>query len=304
MLSAYQEGLLSTIGINSILALSVYVILATGQLSLGNAGFMAMGAYITSFLSVEFDMPLTLSLVIAGVVTGVFGFGVGIPALRFRGIYLAMATLAIGEVIRTFFLNFEPTGGTAGYSGMTGVGIWEIWAWVIVLFGLVFLLQRSPAWLKFRAVEDDDFAAEIAGINTTAVKTTAFGFGAVIAAVAGGLFAQYTLYIEPNNFNWVESIDMVLFVIIGGSTVLWGPLAGAVLLTLLPELLRPIADWRLGVYGALLVIVLIIRPQGLLARRRASRTGRFGSLGRIFRDTAARAGVSAGTRPGSDGADS
>lgn len=267
-MSEYAIGLLSMIGINSILALSVYVILSTGQLSLGNAGFMAIGAYVSSYLTVELHLPFTLSLLISAVLAALIGIAVGIPALRFRGIYLAMVTLAVGEVVRTFFLNFEPTGATQGYSGMTGIDIWQIWIWVLVLFAAVFFFQRSTPWLKFRAVEADDFASEIAGLNTTSIKTAAFGFGAVIATIGGGLFAQYSFYIEPNNFSWMESIDMVLFVIIGGSTVIWGPLAGAVILTLLPELLRPVADWRLAVYGALLVVILIVRPQGLLAWRR------------------------------------
>lgn len=287
-MSAYAIGVLSMIGINSILALSVYVILATGQLALGNAGFMAIGAYLSSFLTVQLQIPFAISLMISAVVALIIGVLVGIPALRFRGIYLAMATLAFGEIVRTFFLNYEGTGAAQGYSGMEGVSVLEIWIWVALLFALVFVFQRSTTWLKFRAVEGDDFASEITGLNTTWIKTSAFGMGAVIAAIGGGLFAQYSFYIEPNNFGWSHSVDMVLFVIIGGSTVLWGPLAGAAILTWLPEILRPIAEWRLAVYGALLVVILLFRPQGLLAPFKRSVSFKESPLGKILSQQFAR----------------
>lgn len=265
-LGAYEEGLLAQIGILSLLALSVYVILATGQLSLGNAAFMALGAYLTGVLTVNSGLPLVVALLIAAAAAGVLGAAVGFPALRLRGIYLAMATLALGEIVRTFFLNFEPTGATRGFFGMNGVSLEFILGCLAVVLALVLLLERSSMWLQLRAVNDDEYAAEASGVSTTFAKTGAFAFGAMIAAVGGGLFAEHTLYIEPNNFGWLRSVDMVIAVILGGSTTAWGPVAGAAVLTLLPEVLRPVADWRMAVYGGLLVSMLIIRPEGLLAR--------------------------------------
>lgn len=274
---SYEEGLLVEIGINALLGLSVYVILATGQLSLGNAAFMAVGAYLTGVLTVNSGLPLLPALLVAGLAAGALGIAIGFPALRFHGVYLAMATLAFGEIVRTFFLNFEPTGGTAGFSGMPGVETSTVLLVVAVLFGAVLALERSPVWLRFRAVSDDEDAAEVMGVRTTLVKTAAFGFGGFLAAVGGGLFAHHSLYVEPNNFDWLVSIDMVLFVILGGSLTAWGPLAGAAVLTLLPEWLRFMADWREAVFGGLLVLMLLVRPQGLLSR------GMLGQIARALR---------------------
>lgn len=271
-LGAYEEGLLAQIGILSLLALSVYVILATGQLSLGNAAFMAVGAYLTGALTVNAALPLVVALLLAAVAAGLLGAAVGFPALRLRGIYLAMATLALGEIVRTFFLNFEPTGGTRGFFGMDGVSVEFILGCLAIVLALVLLLERSSIWLQLRAVDDDEYAAEATGVSTTLVKTGAFAFGAMIAAVGGGLFAEHTLYIEPNNFGWLRSVDMVIAVILGGSRTAWGPIAGAAVLTLLPEVLRPVADWRMAVYGGLLVVMLIVRPEGLLSRGMIRRT--------------------------------
>lgn len=266
MAASYGEGLLAQIGINGLLALSVYVILATGQLTLGNAGLMAIGAYLTAVLAVKAGVPLVLALLAAGLATGAIGVAVGFPALRFRGIYLAMATLAFGEIVRTFFLNFGPTGAEQGFYGMKGVSTAFIWAWVVAVFVAILLLERTKLWLAFRAVSDDEAAAEVTGLNTTALKVGAFGLGALIAAIGGGLFAEFSLYIEPSNFDWLTSVSLVLFVILGGSTTAWGPVFGAAVLTLLPEVLRFMADWRMAIYGGLLVLVLALRPCGLLSR--------------------------------------
>lgn len=264
MLSAYTQGLLAVIGINAILGLSVYVIWSTGQLSIGNAAFMGLGAYGSSLLTVRLGVPVVAALPLAAVATGLVGIAVGFPALRLRGIYLAMATIGLGEIARAFFLNFDTTGGPQGFSGMPFVDMTFIWIWVGAALALVLALERSDLWLEFRAIHDDEDAAEIIGCNTTAAKVAAFGLGGLLAALGGGLFAHYNVYIEPANFGVLVSIGMVLFVILGGSTTAWGPLVGAAVLTLLPEFLRPLADWRMAVYGAVLVAVVVLRPRGLL----------------------------------------
>lgn len=270
-MGAYEQGLLATIGINSILGLSVYCILATGQLSLGNAGFMAVGAYVYAWLVVQTGIPMVLAMLIAAGCCLIAGLAVGIPALRFKGIYLAVGTLAFGEVVRTVALNFDAIGGTSGFSGMQGVSAGFIWVVVGIVFAGVAILQRGRWGQQAKAVRDDDYAAEVVGIDTVFVKVAAFGIGALCAGIGGALFAEYTLFIEPNNFGWLVSIDMVLFVVLGGSRSLWGPIIGAAVLTLLPEVLRPIADWRLAFYGGILVIILIVRPHGLIGPVRLSR---------------------------------
>lgn len=266
MLSTYYAGLLADTGILLLGGLSVYIILATGQLSLGNAGFMGIGAYLASYLTVEVGVPLTLALVVAALAAGVIGVGVGFPALRLKGIYLALATLGFGEMVRSFFLNFEAMGGSGGFHGMQHIPVGYIWAWVGAILAAVMILEHSRVWLEMRAVHDDETAADLVGLNTTAIKVGAFGFGAAVAAVAGGLFAHHHVFIEPGNFGFERSIEFVLAVILGGSTVAPGALVGAALLVLLPEILRFAADWRLAVFGSLLILVLLVRRQGILDR--------------------------------------
>jgi branched-chain amino acid transport system permease protein len=266
MMSTYYAGLLADVGILLLGALSVYIILATGQLSLGNAGFMGIGAYLTSYLTVTAEVPLTLALVVAGAASGLTGVIVGFPALRLKGIYLAMATLGFGEMVRSFFLNFGAMGGAGGFHGMRHVSVAYIWSWAAAVLLLVAILERSQIWLEMRAVRDDETAAGLVGLNTTTIKVGAFGFAAAIAAVAGGLFAHHHVYIEPGNFSFERSIDFVLAVILGGSTVGAGALVGALLLVMLPEYLRFLAEWRFAMFGALLIAILLVRRQGLLDR--------------------------------------
>ena len=195
---------------------------------------------------------------------------VGFPALRLKGIYLAMATLGFGEMVRSFFQNFSAMGGPEGFHGMHHVS-----HRIHLDLGAIVLLVRHAArgsqiWLEIRAVRDDETAAGLVGLNATEIKVGAFGFGAAVAAIAGGLFAHHHVYIEPGNFSFERSIDFVLAVILGGSTVAPGALAGAVMLVILPEYLRFLADWRFAAFGALLIGMLLVRRQGLLDRAAAS----------------------------------
>lgn len=263
-MSTYYAGLLADMGILLLGALSVYIILATGQLSLGNAAFMGIGAYLTSYLTVRAGLQIGAALLAAAAASGVLGALVGFPALRLKGIYLAMATLGFGEMVRSFFLSFDAMGGAGGFHGMQHISAAYIWSWATGILLLLMVIERSRIWLEMRAIHDDETVAELVGLDTTAVKVGAFGFSAAVAAVAGGLFAHHHVYIEPANFGFERSIDFVLAVILGGSTVAPGALVGAMLLVVLPELLRFIADWRLAAFGALLIAVLLVRRQGLL----------------------------------------
>jgi branched-chain amino acid transport system permease protein len=265
-MSTYYAGLLADTGILLLGALSVYIILATGQLSLGNAGFMGVGAYAASWLTVEVGMPLTPALIIAALFAGIIGVIIGFPALRLKGIYLAMATLGFGEMVRSFLLNFDTMGGSGGFSGMAHVSVTYIWLWAGGILLLVMLLEHSRLWLEMRAVHDDETAASLVGLNTTATKVGAFGFGAAVAAISGGLFAHHHVYIEPANFGFDRSIEFVLAVILGGSTVAPGAIIGAALLVMLPEMLRFLSDWRLAAFGCLLIVMLLIRRQGIVDR--------------------------------------
>jgi branched-chain amino acid transport system permease protein len=265
-MSTYTASLLADVGILTLGALSVYIILATGQLSLGNAGFMAIGAYLTSYLTVVAGIPLTSALLIAAILSGMIGLAIGFPALRLKGIFLAMATLGFGEMVRSLFLNLDVTGGSGGFHGMAHISAGYVWIWVGLILVLVWLMESSRVWLEMRAVADDETAANLIGLNTTMTKIGAFGVGAAVAAVSGGLFAHHHVYIEPGNFGFERSIDFVLAVILGGSTLGAGSLVGAALLVLLPEQLRALDDWRPAAFGALLILVLLLRRQGILDR--------------------------------------
>jgi branched-chain amino acid transport system permease protein len=169
-------------------------------------------------------------------------------------------------MVRSFFLNFESMGGSVGFHGMRHISAVYIWGWAVAVLVIVMIIERSRIWLEMRAIDDDETVAELIGLNTTAVKVGAFGVSAAVAGIAGGLFAHHHVYIEPGNFGFDRSIDFVLAVILGGSTLAPGALLGAVLLVLLPEVLRFMADWRLAAFGALLIAVLLVRRQGLLDR--------------------------------------
>ena len=159
-MSTYYASLLADVGILTLGALSVYIILATGQLSLGNAGFMAIGAYLTSYLTVRSGLALTPALLIAAVTSGLIGVLVGFPALRLKGLYLAMATLGFGEMMRSLFLNLAATGGAEGFHGMAHVSVAYIWIWVGLILLLVWLMESSRLWLEMRAIADDETAAD------------------------------------------------------------------------------------------------------------------------------------------------
>jgi branched-chain amino acid transport system permease protein len=273
-MSVYTEGLLIQMGINILMALSVYVILTTDQLSLGNAGFMAIGAYTSAYLTVKLGMPLPAAMVVAAIVSTAVGVVVGFPALRVRGIYLVMATLAFGEIVRTFFLIFEPTGGAYGFRGPAGTTLALTYVWVVGIFVLCWLMDRSRFGRALDAVRDDVDVAGAIGLNVTLLKVTMFGLGAFIAAIAGALYAHHMFYIESSNFNFLVSATAVLFVILGGMQTSFGPVVGAVIFSVLPEMLRFLGSWRLSFFGGLLVLLMIARPSGLITRRMVREFGR------------------------------
>ncbi len=270
MISSYSLDLLSAIGINILLALSVYAPMATGQLSIGNAGFMAIGAYVSALLTVHLHLPLLVSLSAGGVFSGIVGLLVGFPALRIRGIFLAMVTLAFGEIVRNFFMNFLTswTGGAYGFRGIGSEPVSLVWIWscVVLFLALFFFLARSRLGLSMLATHDDDTVSELTGINVVYLKVGSFGLGALIAGVAGGLYAHYYLYLEPEFFNVWQSIHMVLFIIMGGMLTFWGGVLGASLFTILPEMLRFLHDWRDAFFGILIIGLMIARPYGILTR--------------------------------------
>lgn len=272
-MSVYTEGLLIQTGINILMALSVYVIVTTNQLSLGNAGFMGVGAYASGYLTVKLGVPLPLAMIAAAVISTALGILVGLSALGLRGIYLVMATLAFGEIVRTFFLVFEPTGGAYGFRGTAGTTLNLTYAWVLAIAVLCWLIDRSRLGRALDAIRDDDEVAGALGINVAVLKLAMFGLGAFVAAIAGALYAHHMFYIESNNFNFMVSAVAVLFVILGGMYTVWGPILGAAVFSVLPEALRFLGSWRLSFFGGVLVLLMIARPSGMLTRRMVRRIG-------------------------------
>jgi len=262
----YYLRILMLIGINVILALGLNLITGvTGQLSMGHAGFMSLGAYTSAILSMQVGCPFYLSLLAGALVAGLFGFIIGIPTLRLEGDYLAMVTIGFAEIIRVFFLNFEPGGKAVGLSGIPqNTSFVLVWGIVIIILILNTKLLKSRTGRALYAIRENEIAAESSGINTTLLKVFAFTAGSFLAGLGGGLYAHYMYFIRPQDFGFMKSIELLNMVVLGGMGSIPGTFIGAVILTLLPEMLRVVAEYRLLFYGALLVILMIFRPNGLL----------------------------------------
>jgi len=267
-------------GINVILAVSLNLVNGyTGQFSLGHAGFMAVGAYLSAALSLNLapswlgDAPSAWAqnafflgaLVAGGLGAAVAGLIVGVPSLRLKGDYLALVTLGFGEIIRVIFQNLDVVGGALGLNAIPYyTNIFWVLAWVAITIFVVVCLVHSTYGRGFIATHDDEIAAESIGLNTTVYKIVAFVIGAFFAGVAGGLYGHFKMTITPTGFDFTKSIEIVVMVILGGMGHTVGVVLAAILLTLLPELLRPIAEYRMIIYSLLLIILMLVRPQGLL----------------------------------------
>src|SRR5262245_26887954 len=254
-------------GINILLAWSVYIILLSGSLSFANGGFMALGAYGSGVLTVKFGVPLIPALLAAGACAGAFGALVGYPALRTRGVYLIMVTVGITFCVQVTLENIRYVGGVGGFGGLSGTTLWHVYGVVAVVgFGL-WWLSRSHLQRLLDAVREDEQVARALGVNAVYLKVIAFSSGAFVAAVAGGMYGHHMAFISPEHFNIFVSIYVVLYVVLGGVNNMWGPVVGAALMTLTPELIRGLAQWRPLVFGVIIVLLLLVRPDGLLAFR-------------------------------------
>jgi len=265
-IDAYYLRIIILIGINIILALGLNLITGvTGQLSMGHAGFMSIGAYTAAILTMQYGFPFWAALLAGACLAAFFGFLIGIPTLRLEGDYLAMVTIGFAEIIRVFFLNFEPGGKAVGLYGMPQYTTFAIvWIIVIVVILLNVRLLDSRTGRALYAIRENEIAAEAAGINTTGLKVLAFTVGAFLGGLGGGLYAHYMSYIAPQDFGFMKSIEILNMVVLGGMGSIPGTILGTIILTIAPEMLRIVADYRLLFYGGLLVILMIFRPNGLL----------------------------------------
>lgn len=307
LLNNYYLQVLTFIAINGLLGLSVYLVLSAGQLSLGNAGFMAIGAYTAALLSTRAAVPFWLSIPAGAVLAALVAVPLGYACLRLRGVYLAIATLGFSQTVMVLAQNLSFTGGALGVKDIPHVGrqlqqalrqLWAEppldltftqWANLLVLLGVLLLLGlavafatrqgRSRVGRAYAAIQTDEVAAGAMGVNTTYYKVLAFAQGALLAGMAGGLVAHTTYFIGPSDFGFSRAVEMLAYVVVGGTGVPMGPVMGAAVLMLMSEGLRDLrllgaklGDFRLIIYGMLMMAMVTLRPAGILTFGRRRRT--------------------------------
>src|ERR1043165_473014 len=297
----YYAEILNLTGINIILAVSLNLITGfTGQFSIGHAGFMAVGAYSSVFMTVYFSQGLErwltalvgptvgqslvfICVIIFGaLIAALAGLVVGIPSLRLRGDYLAIVTLGFAEIIRIIILNIDRVGGATGFRG--SVAPWEgrplipqyanfIWigGFAILTIVVVRNIVNSDTGRALVSIREDELAAEAMGINTTRHKVMAFVISSAFAGIAGALFGHFRQFLHTNDFQFIRSIEIIIMIVLGGMGSITGAVLGAIVITILPELLRKLPgdlySYRLVIYSALLILIMLTRPQGIMGAK-------------------------------------
>jgi branched-chain amino acid transport system permease protein len=273
-LYATYQSTLGYIAINGVLALSVYATLSCGQLALSSVGFMAIGAYTATLLTMNAGMPFPVVLLAAAIVPAIIAVPLGLPVLRLRGVFLAISTVGFSEVVRLAFVNWEYVNGAQGIVAIpVKTSVWMIYL-LLVLAMLVFWRLRGSKWgFALEAIREDEPAARTMGIATTQYKLWMLVLGAALAGLAGALEAHFTFMVAPNGFSFVRGVDMLVFAVVGGATTFFGPPIGAAFLTLLPEVLREVAPLigiepgplRSMVNGIVLLLVILFLPNGMIS---------------------------------------
>lgn len=274
ILMSYHLQIMSLACINIILVVSLNVVTGfTGQFSLGHAGFLAIGAYLSAALTVFYGFPFWLTLILSGLVAGLLGVLIGLPALRLKGDYLAIATLGFGEIIRVVIVNIPAIGGPRGFTGIPNYTTFGLTYFLMILTVLIVKnFIHSSHGRACISIREDETAAGSLGVNTTFYKVLAFAMGAMFAGVAGALFSHYFQYISPttNQIGFMRSVDILIMLVLGGLGNLTGSVISAVLLTLLPEFLRGFAEYRMLIFPILLLLMMLFRPAGLLGEKEIS----------------------------------
>jgi branched-chain amino acid transport system permease protein len=272
-INPYYLRIVINTGIAILLALSLNLINGcAGQFSLGHAGFMGVGAYMSAALTTVygtggfFGTPtgIVAAILLGGIAAGFAGYLVGLPSLRLRGDYLAIVTLGFGEIIRIVFLNMESVGGARGLPAIPrAADFFWVFSAVFLTFVFLYRLIRSSYGRAILSVREDEIAAESMGVTVAHYKVVAFVISSFLAGIAGGLFAHYQGFIDPNSFSFTRSVEVVIMVVIGGMSSLSGAVLGAVIVTVLPELLRVFEQYRLIIFPAILIICMLVRPLGI-----------------------------------------
>lgn len=287
IIDEYYGSILILSCINIVVALSLNLITGfTGQLALGQAGFMAVGAYTTAVSVMQFNVPLFFALLLAGLVSSVFGLIIGFPTLRLRGDYLAITTLGFGEIIRVVMVNLNKlTGGAAGLKGIPpflagddfilNMIVSFVWVFLFMLAVIIMvsnLIKSSPG-RAIISIREDEIAANSMGINVQYYKMFAFVLSSFLAGIGGGLYATYLGYLNPMMFGFLNSVNFVVFAVFGGLGSITGTIIATTVLTFLQELLRDLGDLRLVFYGLLLIVMMIFWPRGLMGTNEFSPVG-------------------------------
>ncbi|AOH55885.1 branched-chain amino acid ABC transporter permease [Peribacillus muralis] len=267
-LNPFYQNTLMFIGINIILAASLHLIIGiTGQFSIGHAGFLAVGAYASAVMTMKLNMPFTLALIVGGLAAALAGLIIGIPSLRLKGDYLAIATLGFGEIVRIVLLNIDYVGGASGMQ----VSHLTTWPWVFAsVLVTIIVIRNFTSSTHGRAcisIREDETAADSMGINTTYYKVVAFAIGAFFAGIAGALYAHNFYIIQPSNFGFLKSFDILILVVLGGLGSLSGAVLAAILLTVITTFLQDYPETRMIIYSLVLIVMMIYRPQGLMGTK-------------------------------------
>lgn len=265
----YTMQILMNIGIAIIMALGLNLITGvTGQLSLGHAAFMSIGAFSSAIITRNYNLPFSLNLLLAGCIAALIAALIGFPILRLTGDYLAIATLGFAEILKVIFLNLDITNKALGLSvppANTNFPLPVIVLFVaLVTIILMSFIHKSRFGRSLMAIREDEIAAEAMGINAARYKLQAFAVGSFLAGVGGGLYAHVIAYINPSDFGFLKSTDILNMVVLGGLGSIPGTVLGAAVLAAAPEFLRFMEQYRMLVYGALLVFLMVFRPNGLL----------------------------------------
>ncbi|MBE3595682.1 MAG: branched-chain amino acid ABC transporter permease [Hydrogenibacillus sp.] len=268
LIDPFYENMLMNIGINIMLAVSLHLIIGvTGQFSIGHAGFLAVGAYVSAVLTTKLDQPFLPAILAAGVAAALFGILVGVPTLRLRGDYLAIATLGFGEIVRITLYNIDYVGGAAGMQVRHLTNWTYLYIAVIVMIIVIANLTNSAHGRALLAIREDEVAAEAMGVNTTYYKVLAFAVGAFFAGIAGAMYAHQFYVIQPVAFGFLKSFEILVIVVLGGIGSLSGAILAATLLSLVNIYLQAFPETRMILYSLVLILVMLYRPQGLMGNR-------------------------------------
>lgn len=272
----YYLQILLIVGIFITLTLSLNLINGfCGQFSLGHAGFWGAGAYASAVYSVFFANPLLptplnmmIAIIVGFIAAALCGIIIGVPCLRLKGDYLAIATLGFGEIVRIIIMNTEKVGGPRGFINIPHwANIYWVYAWAILSILFMYNLKRSAFGRAIISIREDEIAAENMGVNLFRSKLFSFTIGAGIAGIAGALFAHTQQFLHPSNFNFMWSVIILVMVILGGQGSVTGSVVGAIILTIIPEVLRyaggTISEWRMTIFPVLLIILMLLRPEGI-----------------------------------------